>query len=548
MLGNWRWTVLRRWLAVLLVVVLGVGVGSCSNPTSSSLGPNPFKVTSTKLSEVTPPPVVQELRQALDSYQPQVKILSPRADEVLQDTQVTVRLQVKDLPIFQNEEFGLGPHLHVILDNQPYLAVYDTREPLILKDLEPGTHTLRVFASRPWHESFKNEGAYAQTSFHLFTKTPTNSPTDQPLLTYSRPKGSYGAEPILLDFYLTNAPLHFVANENADDDILDWQIRCTLNGESFLIDRWEPIYLKGLKPGKNWVQLELLDENGNPVANAFNNTVRLIDYQPGGTDTLSKLTRGELTIAEVRGIVDPDYVPPPPEVPEVLPETTPETIPETTLETPEPSPEADLKDQEPAADQSPATAIPAPDVPLSQPPVEIVPPIEPKESSPSQPSSAPLPPSLTPSPADSSNPLAAPAADQLKAEKIEREAEKIDKAKEAMMEEVRALLEERSLDTSPTGTLELFKSPESEPETLELTPLLPPISTDVPSPLPIFPSPAPPPSPSEPSQLRELFNRSKNFFEQWVKQPVEESSNIPASPIELPEPFIPAPETLSSTT
>jgi len=33
-----------------------------------------------------------------------------------------------------------------------------------------------------------------------FTKTPDNNPDAEPLLTYSRPKGSYGAEPILLDF------------------------------------------------------------------------------------------------------------------------------------------------------------------------------------------------------------------------------------------------------------------------------------------------------------------------------------------------------------
>ena len=83
-----------------------------------------------------------------------------------------------------------------------------------------------------------------------------------PLLTYSRPQGSYGAEPVMVDFYLTNAPLHFVAQDNPADEIRDWQIRCTVNGESFVIDRWQPIYLKGLKPGKNWVKLELIDEKG----------------------------------------------------------------------------------------------------------------------------------------------------------------------------------------------------------------------------------------------------------------------------------------------
>jgi hypothetical protein len=202
----------------------------------------------------------------------------------------------------------MGPHLHVILDNQPYIAVYDLSKPLELPDLSPGTHTLRVFASRPWHESFKNEGAYAQTTFHVFTKTEDNNPdSNQPLLTYSRPKGSYGAEPILLDFYLTNAPLHLVAQENSKDDIADWRIRCTINGNSFVLDRWQAIYLKGFKPGENWVQLEFLDEKGNSVKNVFNNTARLITYEPKGKDTLSKLVRSEITAVEARGIVDPNY-------------------------------------------------------------------------------------------------------------------------------------------------------------------------------------------------------------------------------------------------
>ena len=115
----------------------------------------------------------------------------------------------------------------------------------------------------PGTKSFKNDGAYAQVTFHVFAKTQENSPDPKlPLLTYSRPQGAYGAEPILLDFYLTNAPLHLVAQENDKDDIADWRIRATVNGESFVIDRWQPLYLKGFKPGKNWVQLEFLDEKG----------------------------------------------------------------------------------------------------------------------------------------------------------------------------------------------------------------------------------------------------------------------------------------------
>ncbi len=263
---------------------------------------------SQKISEVAPPEVIQELREALEVYQPQVKILNPQPEQVLQEDKLKVSLQVKDLPIFKNAQYKLGSHLKVILDNQPGLEIYDLNQPLELSNLSAGTHTLRVFAARPWHESFKNEGAYAQTKFHVFTKSDDNNPDPSlPILTYNHPEGSYGAEPILLDFYLTNAPLHILAKDNPDSAIADWRIRCTINNESFIIDRWQSLYLKGFNQGQNWVKLEFLDNEGNPVKNVFNSTVKVINYEPKGKDTLAKIVRGELSAEDLRGIVDSNY-------------------------------------------------------------------------------------------------------------------------------------------------------------------------------------------------------------------------------------------------
>jgi hypothetical protein len=365
----------------------GRALSAATQTVTRSLSPSQ---PSGNISEVSPPEVIQALSQALEVYQPNVAILSPQPDEVLPDNTVTVRLQVKDLPIFKNSELDLGSHLHVILDNQPYIAVYDLNQPLVFPDLPPGTHTLRVFASRPWGESFKNETAYAQTTFHIFTKTQDNNPDSaQPLLTYSSPQGSYGAQPILLDFYLTNAPLHLVAQEKPDDDIADWRIRCTINGNSFIVDRWQPLYLKGFKPGKNWVQLEFLDEQGNTVKNVFNNTVRLITYEPKGKDNLSKLVRGELSATEARGIVDPNYTanipdatPTPSPSPSAPATPTPTPIPAPTIEKTPPSPS--LPPTLPEIIESPAPesiapqpeSTPAPE-PLVTPREETSPEVEP---------------------------------------------------------------------------------------------------------------------------------------------------------------------------
>lgn len=285
------------------------------------------RVTST-ITEVSPPATLQELKLSLDRYQPQVQILSPQPDTILQDNTVAVQIQVRDLPLFKDARLEMGPHLHVILDNQPYRSVYDVSQPIVFTDLAAGTHTLRVFPVFPWHESFKNAGAYDQVTFHVFTKTDENNPSAKlPLLTYSRPKDTYGAEPILLDFYLTNAPLHQVAQENPNDEIRDWRIRVTINGSSFEVDRWQPLYLKGFQPGKNWIQLEFLDQDGKPVPNVFNRTTRIITYEPGGQDTLSKLVRGDLKAREVRAIVDPNLKGAAPFITSVPSPTQPEPVP-----------------------------------------------------------------------------------------------------------------------------------------------------------------------------------------------------------------------------
>ena len=61
------------------------------------------------------------------------------------------------------------------------------------------------------------------------------------------------------------------------------------------------------------MQLTLVDDAGKPIEGVFNNTVRLIDYDPDLDDGLAKIVRGDITLAEIGGIVDPDYEPDVPE-------------------------------------------------------------------------------------------------------------------------------------------------------------------------------------------------------------------------------------------
>jgi hypothetical protein len=405
-----KWTLVTRLLGICLAVGIAIGITSCqqSVQTGSELSAIASSLalatTDGPLSEVNIPASISKLAPSLQKFQPQVRILSPKPDETLEDDRVTVKLQVTDLPLFKHPELGLGNHLHVILDEQTYQGVYDLSQPLVFKNLAAGTHSLRVFASRPWHESFKNAGAYAQVSFNVLTKTAENSPNpQQPLLTYSRPTGTYGAEPIMLDYYLSNLPTDLVAN-GSPDARSNWRIRVTVNEQRFILDRWEPIYLQGFKQGKNWVRLELLDDRGQPIPNVYNDTVGIVTYDPQTKDTLAKLIRGEIDPNLERSLVDPSYVAiKPVPSPKTLTAPAPSPLPAvTTIPAPIPvpiiSPSPVIIAPAPVAQPSPDPVVipptPAPE-PVPSPIVQTPSTLAPEPVEPTKPIIKPI---ITPSP------------------------------------------------------------------------------------------------------------------------------------------------------
>jgi hypothetical protein len=257
-----------------------------------------------------------------DAASPALTIVEPKEGAAV--TGSTVKLSLKlagDLKGYQPHKdpaTGMGNHIHVILDNQPYEAYYELGRPFELRNVSEGPHTVRVFASRPWHESYKNDGSFQMVSFTVkgggdaSQPTTTNSgqkmadnanaakpaaspaaagasPTPgpegkemqpsqggaveraKPLLTYSRPKGEYkgaDADAIMIDFWLSNAKLQ--------GDGGDYRVRYTVDGgEPKYIDKWEPIWLTGWAAGKHTVKLELLDKSGNLVDNGgYNSTSR----------------------------------------------------------------------------------------------------------------------------------------------------------------------------------------------------------------------------------------------------------------------------------
>ena len=300
---------MKTFKTIMCILLLGLLMGCKQiDPINYSIRDRSDKsvasaTINSKLAEVTTPKIVRELERELAEYRPQIKIITPKAGKTINRTDIAIELAVENFSVFQDEHLNLGNHINLIVDNEPLQSVYSLDQPLIIKDLAPGTHTVRAFAVRPWGESFKNEGASAQTTFNILTQTNENRPNPElPLLTYNSPTGTYGAEPMLLD-YLIERP-----KELSDDRSL--RVKATINGDSFILPDWQPYYLTGFEPGENWVQLELVDLEDKAVENTFNNTVRVFNYDPSQQNALAKLVENQISVADARSIVSQNYIQP----------------------------------------------------------------------------------------------------------------------------------------------------------------------------------------------------------------------------------------------
>ena len=210
---------------------------------------------------------------------PTVKIAAPRKDEVLpadKAADFAVKLDVKGWQTATGSQ-----HVHLILDNKPYKAIYDTKAPIKLSELSGGTleegqHVLVAFPSRANHESVKTKDALVVVPFFVGKKGEAKLDPKKPMLIYSRPKGDYkgdAANHVLVDFQVANVTLA----EGKD------HVHATVTGpgiEKELTAHVEkfgaPLYLDGLRNGAYEIKLELLGGDNKPLAGPWNSTTRTI--------------------------------------------------------------------------------------------------------------------------------------------------------------------------------------------------------------------------------------------------------------------------------
>jgi hypothetical protein len=212
---------------------------------------------------------------------PTVAITAPSRDQVVSSDKASdfsVKLDVKNWQTAQGSN-----HVHLILDNRPYKAIYDPKQPIKLSELTggealaEGQHVLVSFPSRANHESVKTKGALALVPFWVGKKGDTkNDPTKKPMLIYSRPKGEYKGEManhVLVDFYVANVTLA-EGKEHVNVTVTGPGIDKPLEAK---VEKFgTPLYLDNLQNGSYEVKTELVDGSNKLIEGPWNSTTRSI--------------------------------------------------------------------------------------------------------------------------------------------------------------------------------------------------------------------------------------------------------------------------------
>jgi len=208
----------------------------------------------------------------------EVKLLSPTPNQLFQIPEapagqppakgavVEVKLEVKNFETFQDPKTPCGQGIAIVFDNLAASVHYDPSKPWAFRNVPKGTHTIRVFAVRPWGESIKEPGAFAMVTFNAVEADGKNAPDPKtPLLTVSRPKGKYPrGQEVLLDFLVSGCT---VAAHTVPDTC---RVRYRIGDfPEVSVDKPDPVWLKDLPIGKHAFIVGLTRE-GKLIDGPFN--------------------------------------------------------------------------------------------------------------------------------------------------------------------------------------------------------------------------------------------------------------------------------------
>lgn len=180
--------------------------------------------------------------------------------------------QTKDAQAKMCANSEKGQHIHFIMDNEPYAALYEPKHSV---SLEKGSeHYLLAFLSRSYHESIKSNGASLVYHFKVDDNGKVQKLDDpkEPMLFYSRPKGEYVGEEnttnLLFDFFVWNTELG-----NNGNHVLA-HIKANGVDTTMVITDWQAYFLHNLPDGNPSITLTLADKDGNKLEGPMTEVTR----------------------------------------------------------------------------------------------------------------------------------------------------------------------------------------------------------------------------------------------------------------------------------
>lgn len=248
---------------LFLTAVCGLFITFSCNSTNNSTTTSQDSLATSDSSEaieVTPLPHAKDFPGAT------LQIASLTSEKLGNDSaKVTIKYTIQNFNLTDQTEHDHhmansadGQHIHFILDNTPYVALYKPENTFTVPI--NSEHYLLSFLSRSFHESIKTSDASKLVKFKVNADgkiEEQNSPTE-PSLFYSRPKGDYKGDDtksVLLDFFVLNTELSPDGNK----------IKAAINGEEFVLDRWSPYQITNLPKGETVIKLTLIDKDGNAL-------------------------------------------------------------------------------------------------------------------------------------------------------------------------------------------------------------------------------------------------------------------------------------------
>ncbi len=400
---------LKSIWAVLLAAVLFLGAGLpvqarpgfFNRDSGSAAKPLQSSAPSGKLQEVAPPGAVQQLRQNLQQHRPSLRLIDPSNDSIVTSDALELRFEIDDWPLSSDPELGLGPHVVLQIDNRAPLRLSESngnRLKVRIDELEAGSHRFSAWAAYPWGEAVQAPGASIQGRLHLWQKLQGTQPErDAPWLVPVSPAGEKGLQPLLVDWLIWNAPL-----QNLREGDGRWRLRISIDGDSFLVDHQEALWLKGSNGlSSHDIQMELLNGLGEPITPVFNNQLIHLKAASGPKPGWMRPRLTESQLARLSGSPEPEVL----EVIESSPEPSQKTEEKKQEKTEQPRdlPQAEIKAEVVVEDkvETKPMAAPQPKAPEESEGQEPEPPLA------EQPQ-AKQPPAVQPSKAETDRPTPAP--------------------------------------------------------------------------------------------------------------------------------------------